>query len=63
MTQCVCGHPPADHRDTLMSVPLVGTGRYMPHGPLQIAVTNLAATYDQVQCWCGCCEYLPDDRP
>ena len=56
-TRCVCGHPRIDHRDTVMSVPLVGLERYMPTGPPQIATTHPTATYDQQACWRGCTLY------
>lgn len=56
---CVCGHPRVDHRDTVMSVPLVGSGagHYRLSGPPQIARVCVEANYDQQQCWCGCTLY------
>lgn len=55
---CACGHPRVDHRDTVMSVPLVAqTPLYpLPTGVLNNGIHRVhpTATYDQQQCWCGC---------
>jgi hypothetical protein len=58
---CVCGHTATDHRDTVMSVPLVGADHYTPTGPRQVTFTHPTATYDQQQCPCGCTIFMADE--
>ena len=60
--RCVCGHPEGDHRTTAMSVPLHARDPE-PLYPLpaaaygNIATRHPTASYDQQQCWCGCCAF------
>ena len=65
---CVCGCPPAAHRQVVMSVPLHGArpARYMTPSVgsiLSAARTHPQAAYDRLECACGCGEFLPDPGP
>lgn len=58
---CVCGHDEADHRVVAMSVPLVNpTPIYAVVHPPCVARYSTTATYDRLECHCGCCSYVPD---
>lgn len=62
---CVCSHPEADHKPATMSVPLTTEKEPLYKLPVTMyghSVINRHpnATYDTVQCHCGCQEYLPD---
>lgn len=60
---CVCTHSRDEHKPTVMSVPLTAkTPTYpLPNSRVNnITLQHPTATYDTVQCHCGCQEYLPD---
>lgn len=58
MSLCVCGHSRRAHRDTQMSVPLVGVATPLPQTTIPtILRTHPTATYERQECFCGCCQF------
>lgn len=61
---CVCGHLREEHREVVMSVPMLAkTPTYKPVGFTACNVahnTNPLATYVREECHCGCACWLPD---
>ena len=58
---CVCGHSEDEHHVATMSVPLTNPTPIYPvvHPPC-VARYSATATYDRLECHCGCCSYVPD---
>ena len=59
---CVCGHLLEEHRPTKMSEPITGGVMTIPTNAYHNGGFNdhPSATYDSVECHCGCNTYEED---